>query len=108
MPAQRSVEELNEALRGSQAELDSEANLEEVMELVALATRAEGIRTKEDLGYLSGTVGARWEAPRRDQHGLVFYANLRREDGADFVRLQVDRATRYSVSALSSPFRTRH
>jgi hypothetical protein len=46
----------------------------------------------------SGTVGARglarWEAPRWDQQGLVFYANLARKDGADFVRMQVDRATR--------------
>jgi hypothetical protein len=109
VPAPRSVEELNEALRGSQAELDSEASFEDVMELVKLATGARVIRTKEDLSYLtldqpgpevirSGTVGAhglaRWEAPRRDQQGLVFYANLWREGGADFVRLQVDRATR--------------
>jgi hypothetical protein len=109
VPAPRSIEELNEALRGSQAELDSEASFADVMALVELVTGARVIRTKEDLRHLtldqpgpevirSGTVGARglarWEAPRRGQQGLVFYANLWREGGADFVRLQVDRATR--------------
>ncbi len=109
VPAPRSLEELSEALRGSRAELDSEASLEEVMELVELTTRARVTRTKEDLSYLtldqpgpevihSGTIGERglasWEAPRRDPRGLVFYANLSREGGADFVRLQVERATR--------------
>ncbi|MDY7229364.1 hypothetical protein [Hyalangium rubrum] len=109
VPAPRSVEELSEALRGSQAELDSETSLEEVMELVELTTDARVVRTEEDLSYLtldqpgpevisSGTIGerglARWEAPHRDPQGLVFYANLRREGGADFVRMQVDRATR--------------
>jgi hypothetical protein len=66
-------------------------------------------RTQEDLHFLtldqpgpevirSGTIGARglarWEAPRRDSRELVFYANLERADGADFVCLRVDRASR--------------
>lgn len=113
VPAPRSIDELSEALRGAQAELDSEASFQQVMELVELATGAKVTRTKEDLHDLtldqpgpevirSGTIGERglasWEAPRRAPQELVFYANLRREDGADFVRLRVDRATR-AISA---------
>lgn len=61
--APRTFEELNEALRGSQAELESEASFGEVMELVEL-----------------------W-----------------RDGGADFVRLQVDRATRsISIEVIDS------
>ncbi|RYZ44198.1 MAG: hypothetical protein EOO71_00430 [Myxococcaceae bacterium] len=108
-----SIEELSEALEGSRAELDSEAGFEQVMELVRTATRARVIRTRSDLDGLtedqpgpevirSGTLGARglalWEAPRRDSQGLVFFVNLWRQEGADFVRLQVDFATR-SMSA---------
>ncbi|MCY1043895.1 hypothetical protein OV208_21440 [Corallococcus sp. bb12-1] len=104
-----SIEELSEALRGSHADLDSEAGFEEVMELVRSATGARVIRTADDLDDLtedkpgpevirSGTIGARglalWEAPRRDSQGLVFFANLWRVGGADFVRLKVDFATR--------------
>jgi hypothetical protein len=118
VPAPRSIKELNEALRGSQAELDSEASFAELMELVELATGAQVTRTKEDLEYLtldqpgpevirSGTIGAHglasWEAPRWDTRRLVFYANLKREGGADFVRFQVERATRaISVEVIDS------
>ncbi|WP_224248007.1 hypothetical protein [Hyalangium gracile] len=109
VPAPRSIDELNEALRESRAELESEASFQEVMELVELVTGAKVTRTEEDLHYLtldqpgpevirSGTIGTRglaaWEAPRREPRGMVFYANLPRESGADFVRFQVDRATR--------------
>ncbi|RKH22666.1 hypothetical protein D7V77_26310 [Corallococcus sp. CA041A] len=101
--------DLNEALRASRVELDSEAGFEELLELVELTTGAKVIRTEEALGFLtldqpgpevirSGTVGERglvaWEAPRRDARGLVFYANLERPDGADFVRMLVAPATR--------------
>ncbi|MGE6763397.1 hypothetical protein ACQKGO_35635 [Corallococcus interemptor] len=101
----RSVAELNEALRASRAELEPEA----VMQLVEFVTRARVTRTREDLDFLtldqpgpevirSGTVGERglaaWEAPRWDARSLTFYANVERADGADFVRFQVDLATR--------------
>ncbi|MHA7630439.1 hypothetical protein [Corallococcus sp. M7] len=101
--------DLNEALRASPMELDSEAGFEELLELVEQTTDARVIRTREALDFLtldqpgpevihSGTVGERslsaWEAPRRDARGLVFYANVKRPDGADFVRMRVDPATR--------------
>ncbi|NRD53910.1 hypothetical protein HRD49_34375 [Corallococcus exiguus] len=101
--------DLNEALRASRVELDSEAGFEELLELVELTTGAKVIRTEESLQFLtldqpgpevihSGTLGERglaaWEAPRRDARGLTFYANLKRPDGADFVRMQVELSTR--------------
>ncbi|RKG70461.1 hypothetical protein D7V80_05180 [Corallococcus sp. CA054B] len=101
--------DLTEALRASRVALDSDAGFEELMKLVELTTGAKVIRTEEALGFLtedqpgpevirSGIIGARglaaWEAPRRDARGLTFYANLKRVDGADFVRMQVDPATR--------------
>ncbi|NPC72490.1 hypothetical protein HPP05_22295 [Corallococcus exiguus] len=108
--------DLNEALRASRVELDSEAGLEELMELVERVAEAKVIRTEEALQFLtldqpgpevihSGTVGERglaaWEAPRRDARGLTFYANLRRPDGADFVRMQVELSTRsFSIEVI--------
>lgn len=104
-----SAAELSEELQGSRAELDSRASFEQVMEWVELATGARVTRTRKDLSYLtldqpgpevirSGTIGARglasWEVPRSERERLVFYANLERTGGADFVRFQVDRATR--------------
>lgn len=80
----RSIQELNDALRTSRAELDSEAGFEELMMLMELATQAKVTRTRDDLHSLtldqpgpevirSGTLGERglaaWEAPRRDSHG---------------------------------------
>ncbi|ATB27066.1 hypothetical protein [Melittangium boletus] len=112
VPAPRSVGELSEALRNSRAELNSEAALAEVMELVELVTGARVTRTRDNLHSLtldqpgpeiifSGTIGAqgltRWEAPRWDSRGMVFYANLPRERGADFVCMRVDRASRALV-----------
>jgi hypothetical protein len=109
VPAPRPVAEVSEALRSSRAELDSEAVLVEVMELVELATEARVTRTRDDLYYLtldqpgpeiifSDTIGAkglaRWEAPRWDSREMVFYANLPRERNADFVCIRVDRASR--------------
>ncbi|WP_239576528.1 hypothetical protein [Archangium primigenium] len=109
VPPPRPIEELDEALQRSGADLDSEEALAEVMDLVELVTGARVVRTREHLHFLtldqpgpevihSGTVGARglarWEDPRRDARGLVFYANLWRADGADFVCLRVDRASR--------------
>nr|WP_253903138.1 hypothetical protein [Corallococcus exiguus] len=96
--------------------MDSEAGLEELMELVERVAEAKVIRTEEALQFLtldqpgpevihSGTVGERglaaWEAPRRDARGLTFYANLRRPDGADFVRMQVELSTRsFSIEVI--------
>ncbi|RKH15959.1 hypothetical protein D7Y13_13575 [Corallococcus praedator] len=109
MPAPGTIEGLNAFLRESWAELDSDTGLEELMELVNRTTQARVIRTRRDLRHLtedqpgpevvrSGTIGerglARWEAPRWDARGLVFYANLRRQDGADFVCLRVNLITR--------------
>nr|WP_242593331.1 hypothetical protein [Corallococcus exiguus] len=103
-------------MRASRADLDSEAGFEELMELVELTTGARVIRTEEALGFLtldqpgpevihSGTVGERglaaWEAPRRDARGLTFYANLKRPDGADFVRMRVELSTRsFSIEVI--------
>ncbi|NOK19203.1 hypothetical protein HMI50_19520 [Corallococcus carmarthensis] len=109
VPAPATLEGLNAFLRASRAELDSETGLEEVMELVNLLPDVRVTRTEQDLKHLtedqpgpevirSGTIGergqARWEPPRRDARELVFYANLWREGGADFVCLRVALATR--------------
>ena len=109
VPAPRPIAELNEALQGSGAELESETAFAEVMALVGLMTGARVTRTREDLHFLtldqpgpevlySGTVGppglARWEAPRREGRVMVFYANLERDKDADFVCLRVDPASR--------------
>lgn len=116
VPAPRPFEVLSEALRESRAELDSEEGLEQVMDLVQWMTEARVTRTTDNLDSLtldqpgpevihSGTVGKRgqalWEPPRRGPEGLVFFANLRRKDSADFVRIRVDFATRsFSVEVV--------
>ncbi|RKH64753.1 hypothetical protein D7W81_17965 [Corallococcus aberystwythensis] len=109
MPAPTTLEGLSALLRDAPGELDSEEGLEDVMALVNLLPEVRVTRTRQDLDHLtedqpgpevirSGTIGkrglARWEAPRREPRALVFYANLWREDGADFVCLRVDLATR--------------
>ena len=81
-------------------------------ELLALYEHATGAKvtwTEQELRWLtedqpgpevirSGTIGevglAAWRAPRREEGRLVFYANLPRKDGADFVRVSLELGAR--------------
>lgn len=87
----------------------TDVSLDEVMERFEAATGGRVTRTEEQLNYLtldqpgpevihSGTIGkaglAAWKAPRKDGAVLIFFANVERKGGADFVRVRLDPAAR--------------
>jgi hypothetical protein len=112
-PAPQPLGELQAALRATRAVLEEPARHEELLALVEHALGARVARTAAERDLLtldqpgpevirSGQLGARglarWAAPQvtLDAAGgaLTFYANLPREDGADFVCVRIALASR--------------